>query len=163
MSHGRVIEVETFLPHPPSKVWRAMTDPERLGRWLMPGDLRPVAGHRFTFDVPGRGVTACEILEVDPERLLRMSWRNGPLDTIVSWSLTPEGTGTRLTIVHSGFDPNDRQQRQALDAMADGWGGTIVARLRDMLGARSQDAPGNDASAFAAASRSAMERPSASR
>jgi uncharacterized protein YndB with AHSA1/START domain len=80
-----------------------------------------------------------------------MSWRNGPLDTIVSWSLTPEDTGTRLTIVHSGFDPDDRQQRQALDAMADGWGGTIVARLRDVLGARGQDAPGNDASAFAAA------------
>jgi uncharacterized protein YndB with AHSA1/START domain len=152
MTQRRAIEVDAFLPHTPSGVWRAMTTPELVARWLMPGDLRPVVGHRFRFDVPGHGSTECEILEVVPERLLRMTWRNAPLDTTVTWRLVPEGTGTRLTIEHSGFDPADPGQRQAFDAMGAGWSSTIAARLADVLGGSAQDA-GNDASAFSAASR----------
>ena len=133
MNATATIEVDQFLAHPPSRVWRALTDPALLVRWLMPGDLRPIVGHRFTLDVSGRGPTHCEILAVQPERLLRMSWRNGPLDTMVTWRLEPEGTGTRLFIVQTGFELNNPAQRSAYHAMSAGWSGSIMHALTDLL------------------------------
>nr|BFE87558.1 hypothetical protein GCM10020093_101590 [Planobispora longispora] len=74
------IEVDEFLPHPPAKVWRALTDSDLLARWLMPNDFKPVVGHRFTFatqPVPRvgfDGIIRCEVLEIDDGRLLRIGW-----------------------------------------------------------------------------------------
>jgi hypothetical protein len=45
---------------------------------------------------------------------MRFSWRSGNLDTVVSWSLVPEGTGTRLLITHDGFDDTDPGQRMVM-------------------------------------------------
>ncbi|MBX6751380.1 MAG: SRPBCC domain-containing protein [Micromonosporaceae bacterium] len=44
------------------------------------------------------------MIAVEPERLLRYTWRNGPLDTVVTWRLVPEGHGTRVLLEHHGFD-----------------------------------------------------------
>jgi uncharacterized protein YndB with AHSA1/START domain len=50
------IEVDQFLPRPPGQVWRALTDPVLLARWLMPNDVQPVPGHHFTLlGIPGGG------------------------------------------------------------------------------------------------------------
>ena len=117
MTEATSIEVDQYLPHEPATVWRALTDPERLGRWLMPTDFAPVVGHRFTFRTgpqPGfDGTVRCEVLALEPERLLRWSWRGGTLDSTVTWTLSPEGRGTRLFLRHEGFDPDDpaRQRR----------------------------------------------------
>lgn len=43
------ISLEYDLPHPPTKVWRALTEPELLKAWLMVNDMRPLVGHSFTF------------------------------------------------------------------------------------------------------------------
>jgi uncharacterized protein YndB with AHSA1/START domain len=50
----------------------------------------------------------CEILEIEPGRRLRYSWRTGPeaspLETVVTWTLTAtESGGTRLSLEHTGF------------------------------------------------------------
>jgi hypothetical protein len=42
------ISVEFDLPHPPAKVWRALTEPELLAEWLMATDMRTVVGNSFT-------------------------------------------------------------------------------------------------------------------
>ena len=34
------IHIDEFLPHPPEKVWHALTDPGLMARWLMPNDFR---------------------------------------------------------------------------------------------------------------------------
>jgi uncharacterized protein YndB with AHSA1/START domain len=133
VTHPRTVEVDQFLAHPPSRVWEALTEPHLLARWLMPGDLRPVVGHRFTLDAGTQGLTRCEILSVEPERSLRMSWRNGSLDTTVTWRLEPEGGGTRLIIVHDGFEPGEPDQRRAYDAIRAGWAATLMRRLGDLL------------------------------
>lgn len=79
------IEVDEFLPHPPEKVWRALSEPGLLARWLMPNDFEPVVGHRFTFaakPIPSVGFDgriACEVLAVEEHRLLRISWHGGGL------------------------------------------------------------------------------------
>ena len=52
------IRTDSFFPHPPEKVWRALIDPELLASWLMPNDFEPRVGHRFTFrtdPVPAHG------------------------------------------------------------------------------------------------------------
>ena len=96
------IEVDEFLPQPPGRVWQALTDSALLARWLMPNDFKPVVGHAFTFrtePVPQHGfdgLVHCEVLDLEPPRLMRFSWRGGNLDTVVSWSLVPEGSGTGL-------------------------------------------------------------------
>ena len=103
-----IVRVDRVYPHPREAVWRALTTPELLARWLMPNDFEPRVGHTFTFRTdPGPGfdgIVRCEVLElVDGERLV-LSWRGGPLDTRVRFELIDEGDGTRLTMEHTGFE-----------------------------------------------------------
>jgi uncharacterized protein YndB with AHSA1/START domain len=70
----RDIVVEDVLPHPPERVWKALTTAELIGRWLMPNDFEPVVGKRFTFTTrpigDWDGIVQCEVLEVVPQRRL---------------------------------------------------------------------------------------------
>ena len=110
----RSIVVERTIPHPPEKVWRALTQPELVSEWLMKTDLQPVVGHRFNFrsqPVNGwNGVTDCEVLEAEPPRRLVYSWNASGeqaatgIKSIVTWTLTPApGGGTHLHMEHAGF------------------------------------------------------------
>jgi uncharacterized protein YndB with AHSA1/START domain len=135
----RTVRVDEFLAHPPARVWRALTDPVLLAKWLMPNDFRPLVGHEFTFATDPRpdagfdGVVHCRVLAIEPERLLRISWRGGPLDTTVAWRLAPEGRGTRLFLEHDGFDPDDPAQQYARRIMGSGWSSSVVSALRTVL------------------------------
>ena len=105
---------EATYPHPPEKVWKALTTPEAVGAWLMENTMREATpGHRFEFrDKPKPvvgwdGRTACEILEVDPPRRLVIRFGDGtggfPVTRLVfDLQPTPEG-GTRLRFRHEGF------------------------------------------------------------
>ncbi|MBC6460437.1 SRPBCC family protein [Actinomadura sp. HBU206391] len=133
------IEVDEFLPHPPRKVWRALTDPDLLARWLMPSDFKPVVGHRFTFttrpipSIEFDGTISCQVLELDEERLLRISWGGGSLDTTVTWRLAAEGHGTRLFVTHAGFDLDDPVQAFAFRGMGSGWRSNVMRALIKVL------------------------------
>ena len=104
----RSIVLEHEYPHPPSLVWRALTEPDLLERWLMPNDFTPEVGaeFRFTSDPqPGwDGVVHCRVLEVEREQRLRYTWVGGPLDTEIAMTLTPTPSGTRLRVEHTGFE-----------------------------------------------------------
>lgn len=95
-------------PHPIEKVWAALTDRDALSEWLMPTDFEPEVGHEFQFRTdPGPGfdgVVRCEVLEMVEPRWMRWSWKGGPLDTIVTFELTPTGESTRLTFRQEGFE-----------------------------------------------------------
>lgn len=103
----RDVHLEFVYPHPPEKVWRAIADPKVLGSWLMDNDLQPVVGHTFQFrskPQPGwNGIVDCKVVEADPPRTLAYTWAGSWGESLVRWTLTPEGGGTRLTLVHSGF------------------------------------------------------------
>ena len=109
-SEAEPLEFECDLPDAPEKVWRALTVPELLAAWMMPNDIKPETGNRFAFAGPEAPIE-CEVLDAEPGRLLRYSWRersdtgdaNG-LDSIVTFTLarTVSG-GTHLRIVHDGF------------------------------------------------------------
>jgi uncharacterized protein YndB with AHSA1/START domain len=138
-SAAQAITVEYELPHAPAQVWRALTEPGLLAAWLMPNDIRPVVGHTFTFKtqaMPGwDGIVQCEILEAEPRKRLRYSWKGGPaaapLDSVVTWALTesPSG-GTHLDLVHSGFLPINAF---AFDTMGEGWRGKVADRMSAVL------------------------------
>ena len=70
--------VERMMPHPPEKVWRALTQGPLLEEWLMRNDFQPVVGHRFNFrsnPVPHwNGVVDCEVLVVEPNKRLSYRW-----------------------------------------------------------------------------------------
>jgi uncharacterized protein YndB with AHSA1/START domain len=137
------IVVDYDLPDPPEKVWRALTEPELVARWLMPNDIKPEVGHRFTFraaPVPGwDGIVHCEVLVVEPHRRLRYSWRGGsdklkeygaPLDTVATWTLTPTASGgTHLRLDHDGFP----LESFAFTKMNQGWRGKVAERITQVL------------------------------
>ena len=109
------IHIVRDYPHPPAKVWRAVTDPDLIplgtatGQGGRPVGFAPVPGTRFQFvakPVPGwRGIVYCEVLEVREPSLLRFSWagEEGGQPTYVSYRLEPHGGGTRFTYDHTGF------------------------------------------------------------
>ncbi len=137
------IVVEYDLPDPPEKVWRALTEPALVAAWLMPNDIKPQVGHRFTFraaPVPGwDGIVHCEVLAVEPNRRLRYSWRGGSdklqnygaaLDTVATWTLTPTASGgTLLRLDHDGFP----LESFAFPKMEQGWRGKIAERITLVL------------------------------
>ena len=85
----RDLRLERLYPHAPDKVWRAITDAEKLSAWLMRNDSQPALGHRFTFRAkpqPGwDGVTHCEVIELDPPRRLAFTWRGGWALETIGW------------------------------------------------------------------------------
>jgi uncharacterized protein YndB with AHSA1/START domain len=127
------IVVEETFPHPPQKIWKALTAGDLIGRWLMPSTgFEAVQGKRFTFQTrPGGawdGVIHCQVLEVIPNERLVYSWKGGhednvgygaPLDTVVTWTLTRTANGTRLRLVHAGFVVP--RNESALETMGGGW------------------------------------------
>ena len=43
----KTVVVEREFPHPPEKLWRALTQPHLMEEWLMKNDFKPAVGHRF--------------------------------------------------------------------------------------------------------------------
>jgi uncharacterized protein YndB with AHSA1/START domain len=127
---ARTIVHEVEYPHPPERVWRALTDPEQIGEWLMETDFTPVVGAKYVMrakPMPGwRGLVEGEVTEVVPNRRLVYTWlgnEKGPLTT-VTWELTPTATGTRLKLTHSGFV--GLRGLIAHTALKGGWGKKVL-------------------------------------
>jgi uncharacterized protein YndB with AHSA1/START domain len=133
-SQSEAITFEFDLRHPPEKVWRALTDPVLLEQWLL-----PVVGWKleqqaaFTFRTqphPGwDGTVNCRMLEVEPKQRISYSWAVPFLDTVVTFTLTPTPTGTRLSLVQKGFKPD---QKAAFGGARYGWG-MMGGKLVDLL------------------------------
>ncbi|MCX6952186.1 MAG: SRPBCC domain-containing protein [Verrucomicrobia bacterium] len=106
-SPTHTLVVEKVLPHPPEKVWRALTEARLLGEWLLETDFQPVVGHTFTLrnqPMPHwNGVIDGVVLEIEPHRRLSYSWKALGLETVVTWTLTPGEGGTRVRMQQAGF------------------------------------------------------------
>ncbi|MBI1246788.1 SRPBCC domain-containing protein [bacterium] len=132
MTEPGVIQLSQFIAHPPAKVWKALTDPELHAKWWAAGDVQPIVGHQFELDMGKWGKQPCEVLEVEPLRLLKYSFAPGTMKTTITWRLEPEGEGTRLQLEHSGFDLNSPLAHQAFDGMRQGWP-TVLGRIEQAI------------------------------
>ena len=118
MANRQDIVVDEVFPHAPEVVWKTLTTPELMGRWLsmQPTGFEPRKGNRFTYQTTPagewNGVIQCEVLEVIPNERLVYTWRGGHeanvgygsrLETVVTWTLSKVESGTRVHLVHSGF------------------------------------------------------------
>jgi uncharacterized protein YndB with AHSA1/START domain len=151
MTDYLIIRTDQFLPYPPTRVWKALTDPDLLARWLMPNDFKLAVGHQFTFKnfpipaVKFGGTVYCEVLDFEVERRLRISWvdrgeENG-LNSTVTWRLEPEGNGTHLLLEHDGFDPNHPLQQLGYQMMSQGWRRIVGQRIAEVLAEDSMTIP----------------------
>jgi uncharacterized protein YndB with AHSA1/START domain len=115
------IRVSETLAHPLARVWLALTEPAQSACWWAAGDVRAVVGHRFTMDLGAAGHQPCEVLAVQPLRLLSYAFAPDTLHTAITWRLDAAGEGTRLTLEHAGFDLDDAAGLRAYRGMSDGW------------------------------------------
>lgn len=134
LADTRQIIVDEVFPHTLEVIWKTLTTPALMGRWLHmePTGFQPVVGTRFTYRTtpagPWDGVIHCEVLEVAPLQRLAYAWKGGHeanvgygsrLDTIVTFSLSPTERGTRVRLVHSGFVLP--RNETAFTNMSQGW------------------------------------------
>jgi uncharacterized protein YndB with AHSA1/START domain len=122
-SQAESLSLEFDLHHPPQKVWRALTDPTLLTEWLLPVvGLKLEPGAAFTLKTqpyPGwDGTVNCRFLEIEAQRKLSYTWDVPFLQTVVTFTLTPTASGTRLSLVQSGFKP---ENKQAFGGQRYGW------------------------------------------
>jgi len=129
----RKIVIEEVLPHTQKIVWRALTTGDLIGRWLMPPvGFEAIEGREFTFQTRAAGawdgVIKCRVLEVTPDERFAFAWRGGHednagygsrLDTVVTFTLEPAAGGTRLRLVHAGFELP--RNAFAFKNMSEGW------------------------------------------
>ncbi len=135
-SQTNSLSFEFDLNHGPEKVWRALTDPALLTEWLLPvAELELEPGAAFILKTqpypPWDGTVNCRVLEIETHKKLSYAWVVGDmgLDTIVTFTLTPTASGTRLSLVQSGFKP---EQKQNFGGARYGWkqmGGKLVELL----------------------------------
>src|SRR5262245_57717777 len=135
-SQAESLSIELDLHHSPEKVWRALIDPALLSEWLLPVvglELKLEPGTAFTFKTqpyPGwDGVVNCRVLESEVQKKLSYTWVVGDMNTVVTFTLTPTSSGTRLSLVQSGFKPD---QKQNFGGARYGWklmGGKLVELL----------------------------------
>jgi len=91
--------------HRPAKVWRALTEPALIRKWLSPDlidcqmDARPSGSFHYAFP---EFFFSGPILEVDPpHRMVHVEHFNGDTSRgpTVTTTLAAEGLGTRMTVV----------------------------------------------------------------
>ena len=106
----RSLVIEKELPHPPEKIWRALTQGSLIKDWLMDNDFEPVVGHKFTFrstPVPNwDGIINCEVLVLEPNKKLSYSWGTMGTASIIDWTLSATARGTLVRMEQSGFGPD---------------------------------------------------------
>jgi uncharacterized protein YndB with AHSA1/START domain len=131
---------EVDLPAPPEEVFRHLTDPVAMIRWMgQHATLKPVPGGAFEVDINGVPVRG-QYLEIDPPHRVLVSWGVAghvgmpPGATEVEFTLTPTAAGTRLRLVHRGLSAGQEEIHAA------GWQ-HFLARLSIAAGG---DDPGPD-------------------
>jgi uncharacterized protein YndB with AHSA1/START domain len=126
------IEREIVIDAPVDVVWAVVTEPEQISRWLSDSvelDLRPGGEARFVW--AGRGTVEARVERVEPPHVFAFRWvpalsaelTDGNL-LLVEFTLTPEGQGTRLTVVETGFAQlagSEEDRREHFDGHRRGW------------------------------------------
>jgi uncharacterized protein YndB with AHSA1/START domain len=99
------VRFERRYPATPAEVWSAVTEPERIARWLAPTTLLDDRRYRIDFGDDQR--TTGEIVRCDPPRSLLVTWDfAGEPTSRVSLHVRPDGDGAVLVLDHARLPRN---------------------------------------------------------
>ena len=133
------VEREVYIEARPELVWTAVTQPESFVRWYAFGgaeiDLRP--GGRLVMRWDEHGEYRGFVEKVEPGRRFAFRYAVDPgvepapgNSNLVEFTITPEGEGTRLRVVESGFERlavSDEERIKRIEESEQGWDGGLAA------------------------------------
>ncbi len=137
MSESRFVYV-IFIRTTPEKLWQALTSPEFNRQfWCecwQDSEWKPGASWKLMFP-DGRVGDSGEIVEIEPNRRLVISWRNELRPELreeghsrMTYELEPKGTSVKLTVIHE----MDRPGSKLIEAVSGGWP-VILSGLKSLL------------------------------
>ena len=140
------IERDIMIDAPIERVWAVITEAEHVGKWF--GDIGATidlrAGGEFQCSWEKHGTVLGIIVKVDPPKFFSYRWAR-PLgatvqpgnSTLVEFSLTSEGKGTRLRVVESGFrdlNLSDEDRAKYAGENHEGWAKELAELASYMTG-----------------------------
>ena len=128
----------TYIRTTPRKLWQALTDPEFTRRYWCSTwqecDWKPGASWRVRIP-DGRVADSGEIIEIEPERRLVLTWRNEFRPELraegysrLTYNLEKVGDSVKLTVIHE----IDKVNSKFLEVVSGGWP-HILASLKSLL------------------------------
>jgi len=119
---------------PPAKVFAAWIDPEKVKRWMGPGEVKAIsaeadarAGGRYRWimqspDGEQHDVSGTYREVVENERLVfTWAWKSMPeRESLVTVTFKSDGSGTLMTLTHEQFFDEDVRDRHQ-----GGWNGAL--------------------------------------
>jgi uncharacterized protein YndB with AHSA1/START domain len=137
MADSRFVYV-TYIRTTPKKLWQALLDPEFtrqywVGTWQ---DCEWKPGASWKLMIPdGRLADSGEVLEIEPERKLVLTWRNEFKPELrvegfsrLTYELEQQGESVKLTVIHE----MDKAQSKFIDAVSNGWP-HLLSSLKTLL------------------------------
>ncbi|MFC5754143.1 SRPBCC family protein [Actinomadura rugatobispora] len=140
------IEREIAIAAPVERVWAVITEPGQVGAWFAvagkPAEIdRLEPGGRMVVDHGEQGVFPMKIVTVEPPRVFSYRWASllpgkeatDDNSTLVEFTLRPDGDGTLLRIVESGFDAlpiSEEERARSFQDHSGGWT-DMAERVRD--------------------------------
>jgi uncharacterized protein YndB with AHSA1/START domain len=128
----------TFIRTTPKKLWQALLEPEFtrqywVGTW-QDCDWQPGASWKLMIP-DGRVADSGEVLEIEPERKLVLTWRNEFKPELrvegfsrLTYELEQQGESVKLTVIHE----MDKPQSKFIDAVSNGWP-HLLSSLKTLL------------------------------
>jgi len=137
--------VERTLNAPVAKVWRALTDVDRMRQWYFDlKEFKPEVGFEFEFVVEHEGNRyhhLCRITEVIPEKKIAYNWRykGEPGDSLVTFELFADGERTRVKVTHTGIETFPKTPAYARKNFEAGWTSIIGTELKKFVERKHDD------------------------
>ncbi len=132
------VSVDQRLPGPREAAWRAITEPALVASWWTEADIAPLVGHTFHLGPGDREPILCEVTLVRPLECLAFRMGSG---WTVTWTLEEDGDGTRVSLVHSGFDLGRDEDRDAFSHLVVAWRHRLLPDLARLVGSMPAESP----------------------
>jgi len=134
------IEKNVTINAPVSRVWKALTDPAEIEKWmLMPNTFAPQAGKEFTFQAEASeewdGVFHCKLNECIENKKIVYTWNTAFInaDTLVEIEPKENGDKTELTLIHSGWEKIAENREKVRNDHSTGWDLRFVQKLKETI------------------------------
>jgi uncharacterized protein YndB with AHSA1/START domain len=137
MADSRFVYV-TYIRTTPGKLWRALIEPEFTRQFWAETwqecDWKPGASWRLMIP-DGRVGDTGEVLEIEPERRLVLTWRNefkpemrAEGHSRLTYELEQQGESVKLTVIHEIDKPGSK----LIESVSSGWP-LILSSLKSLL------------------------------